>query len=279
MKDKIFKMGLIFLIIAIVIIVSGHLYQHNTFSLHNFFIDFYANLGSELLSISITIIVVDRIIRAISKEESETELRNQLLQELHSPVNNVASAAVHRLRAIGKLVGKDAWTIGANLRGKANLRGARLLDANFQGAKLFQADFTESDLRNVNFVGADLTEAIFENAIITNVRFNTSTILPDGNHWNNDTDMGKFGGITKPKSSWVEKIDTSDIEIDHNCLMALPITAKNLKFYLKAIFKEEEELVKDDTQYERHWQALEKYGYLTINEVHDLLERTEEIRH
>jgi len=275
-------MGLIFLSIALIIMFSGYHYLHKSFNFQDAVADFYANIGAELASIAITIIIVDKIIRRKEKQENEEETRKRLLRQVHSTVNDIAKAAVDELRGLGKLTGADAWVANARLGGKADLRNARLYDANFQGTRLVGADFSDADLRNVNFKGADLTGCIFYKSNIANAKFDNTTVMPNGEMWAETVEMGIFttqSYYQGAEKSWLKVISNNEIEIDEDSLMALPVTAKNLIFYLEKYYKEGEvDVAEDELHFERHWDGLLKYNYRSIGEVHTLLERTEKIR-
>ena len=104
----------------------------------------------------------------------------------------------------------------ANLENSA-IYGANLSGASFQGAHLVNADIVESDVRGARFVGANLsgTELVYSNfeeanfneadlsganleqsnlrwSIIDGTRFSVETILPDGQHWQTYTNMGRY---------------------------------------------------------------------------------------
>ncbi|MBK9125596.1 MAG: pentapeptide repeat-containing protein [Chloroflexi bacterium] len=82
----------------------------------------------------------------------------------------------------------DADLTGAKLRGAhmagADLRGALLRSADLTGANLWQAACQATDL-----TGADLT-----GANLTGVRFNSHTILPDGQLWSHEIDLTIYTG-------------------------------------------------------------------------------------
>ncbi|MYD08569.1 MAG: pentapeptide repeat-containing protein [Chloroflexi bacterium] len=83
----------------------------------------------------------------------------------------------------------DANLTGAVLP-RQSFRNANLSGAIFKRAKLVGTDFSNADLKETDFTGAVLTCVDF-----TNARFYPfSTILPDGNYWDENTDMTKFTG-------------------------------------------------------------------------------------
>lgn len=82
----------------------------------------------------------------------------------------------------------DADLTGAKLRrahmAGADLRGALLRSADLTGANLWQALCHAADLTGADLIGVNLTGA----------RFNTHTILPDGQPWSQEVDMTVFTG-------------------------------------------------------------------------------------
>jgi DNA-binding XRE family transcriptional regulator len=147
---------------------NGHLYLGE--ALGNLLGDFYANASTELVSIAITVLIIDALVQ---RRETEREKRDLILQ-MGSPDNAFAREAVRKLRVRGWL--EDGSLQGADLR-KADLRGANLLaadmmrallydaklsravlmDANLHQAGLFHADMRTTDLRGANLAEADLS--------------------------------------------------------------------------------------------------------------------------
>ncbi len=91
---------------------------------------------------------------------------------------------------LSRAILEHTFLSGANLNG-ANLSGAKiqtslwgvsLCDANLQ-----EADLTEAELFKTNLSGANLRGATFADA-----KFSTDMILPDGTHWNDQTDFARF---------------------------------------------------------------------------------------
>jgi len=278
-KDSINTLGIIFLVIAVLLVVFGYFFVHEIFSWNLFINDFYANLAAEIGSIAITIIIVDRIVRKQEIKQNEIALKNSLLRDLHSPVNSVANNAVHHLRALRKLTGNDAWTKSAELGGKANLKNARLYDANFSETRLIGANFEKADLRNVNFENADLTGVNLYEAKIDYAKFNENTTLPDGHFWSSNIDLSKYlkEKTIEESKNWLDLIDTNEITVKIEDLRNQKATERNLKLFLKILFPDRV-TSKDELHFLRHWKALFEFEYKTIGEIEDLLFRTEEAR-
>lgn len=201
------------LLLGIGSICVGYLQQHVHTDWLNFLdnaiADFYANVGSELLSISITVFVIDQANRRQSQEERKEELKLQMGSE-EKPL---ATEAVRLLRLKGwlsdgtleranllkaNLFGADlrnAYLVGscmilANLERSrldnadlsetelqsANLRKASISEVNFRGANLFKADLAGAIITDSNFIGVNLEEARLEGAWIKNCNLQNTCI-------------------------------------------------------------------------------------------------------
>lgn len=141
---------------------------------------YQVNMFTEVLSIGITVGILDTLNRYRNEQRSEREYQDQLLLRLGSADYMTAHIALRQLRDRGWLTGKSSIAQHANLF-RAELRGADLWGGNFthtvfenanlQGASLRQADLTSADLRNVNLneahlEGANLQGANLENAYL-----------------------------------------------------------------------------------------------------------------
>src|SRR4028119_458607 len=120
-------------------------YYQNVQTFH----ELYANVGTELVGIAITVLFID----ALNERRQEAQLKAQLIREMGSTDNGIALQAVREIEARGELT--DGTLIGkkfkkADLDG-AELQGADLRSTGFQGANLNGADLRGADLR-----GADL---------------------------------------------------------------------------------------------------------------------------
>jgi uncharacterized protein YjbI with pentapeptide repeats len=111
--------------------------------------DFYANVTTDLLSIALTVLVID----AFNQRRETQRLKAQLIREMGSPDNGVALRAVEELRVCGWLEN------GA-------LRGACLSQANLEGANLDEADLSAASLERANLRGARLWRANLRGAIL-----------------------------------------------------------------------------------------------------------------
>jgi hypothetical protein len=145
--------------------VFGHYYQSGFAS--GMVREFYANVGTECISISITVIIIDWL---YERRDTQRE-RERLAREMRNRDNGLALQAVEELRAndwlSGKLlVGKHLWDAnleGANLS-RVNMYRIYLNRANLQSANLDKADLEAAHLEKANLRGAHLAWANLQRA-------------------------------------------------------------------------------------------------------------------
>ncbi len=152
----------------------------------------YSNLGIEILSIAITVIVIERL----NRREAERERKEDLIFQLRSPINGVAVEAVRRLQQKEWGFKEDKSLQGANLF-EANLQGANLSEANLRGANLSEANLQGADLGMANLQGANLCMANLRDAKLSHflsgrAKFDETTILPDRTKWTPNRDLRQF---------------------------------------------------------------------------------------
>lgn len=154
------RVAVLILVGSIVVGVTGYIEQHpGPLEISLLMQDFYANVSTEMMSIAITVLIIDALYYRREKQDE----RARLVAEMGNRDNGLALRAVEDLRAEGwlfdgKLGPADLW--GANLEG-ANLRecvlhGVSLGRANLCDADLSDADLRESDLSRTNLQNADL---------------------------------------------------------------------------------------------------------------------------
>lgn len=138
----------------------------NRDSLIGFWAGFLTNVGTELLSIAITILILN----VLYQRAEDDRLKQQLIREMGSPDNSIALRAIQELTAYG-------WLFDCSLRcarlGGAILENANLVNANLEGAELWRANlsharlrgaiFSKAKLQSANFSGARIIEAKLEN--------------------------------------------------------------------------------------------------------------------
>lgn len=156
---------------------------------------FYANLGTECVSIAVTIILIDWLYEM----RDEKRDKEHLVREMRSPDHGIAMGAVEELRAQGWLDDRgllskkylwDANLKGVNLAGidlhgayfnradlsganldLCDLYGAHLMHANLEGAHLDKANLEHADLHNAVLKRARLVKANLRNAHLHDVNF------------------------------------------------------------------------------------------------------------
>jgi len=91
---------------------------------------------------------------------------------------------------------------GADLRNgqmkMAFLRRADLSRADLRGADLYRADLQDAILSGTRLEGAILRGADLTGADLTGAHFDSTSILPDGNAWTPETDLGRFTRPDRP---------------------------------------------------------------------------------
>ncbi|MCA9911826.1 MAG: pentapeptide repeat-containing protein [Anaerolineae bacterium] len=122
------------------------------------------NLYTEALSVTLTILVLNKL----ADQRSERELKESLLARARSRNNAVAVGAIDEMRAKDWLTGEDSLLVGVNLSyanlekvdlSKANLCNANLSEVNLCGAYLWGANLSGAELREANLSGAELRYA------------------------------------------------------------------------------------------------------------------------
>jgi hypothetical protein len=162
------------LILALFIATYGYINQHTNWLLPLPFIaDFYANVSTELISIVITILVIDGLNerRAIQQE------KQALILQMSSPTNFITKEAARILRMRGWLT--DGTLQGANLL-RANLRKVLLAKADLRGAQFYKAELWDAYLHETNLTGA----IRLEDWQLVTVKYLCKAILPDGKIYN-----------------------------------------------------------------------------------------------
>lgn len=204
------RLGFGMLVVAALVVVAGSVSQHRGLDALHFvarlFADFYANVGTELASIAVTVLIIDRLNdRRLTQRQKES-----LVLQMGSPDNGFAIEAVRILTARGWLV--DGLLRGAHL-GRANLSGANLQKvdltdahlplANLHKTRLNDAILTRAYLQGANLAGATLSGARLAGANLNDANlqgihldaettFDTETILPDCTFWETGTDLRRF---------------------------------------------------------------------------------------
>jgi len=157
--DTIYKGAIGLGVAAVLVAIIGHVDQHAGLDLRELFHDFYSNIGTELLSIVLTVFIVERAIRRHEeKERTEPGLKARLIAQLDSRGSDEIKRAVAELRQ-------------ASLRG-ADLRGAQLSKARLQSAILYEANLQDD--------------------VLTDAQFDEKTVLPNGERWTPETELARY---------------------------------------------------------------------------------------
>lgn len=183
-------------LLALIIIVIGYLNQHGAIlSLSNVISDFYANASSELLSIVVTVAILERL---NSRRADERELhRVKALLASNEPI--VTKIAIAELEARGwlkdgslnsirilnaNLAGgylsnaslESSYLVLANLEG-TYLRGARLANSNLQWANLTDANLQFANLEDSNLVLANLEGTNLRGANLEGINLQSANLV------------------------------------------------------------------------------------------------------
>lgn len=150
LKNKISLAGVLILTIALLSLLTAVWLYHD--SPAEFWKGFLTNVGTELLSVAITVLILNELYQRVSDEN----LKKQLIREMSSSENGIALRAVQELSAHGWLFD---GSLEGSLLGNANLEGANLLHANLEGAKLWSSNLKNARLRGANLKGANLSGA------------------------------------------------------------------------------------------------------------------------
>ena len=170
--------GILLFVIAIAITLLGHYDQYDFgINTRQLFHDLYANVGAEMASIAVTILIIDKL----NQRRDTRQERERLIRHMASIHPITALQAVEDLRLLGwledgslknvplrraALQGVDL--VRANLEGvyllDANLEGARLLGTNLKNADMFQANLKSAVLQDANLVQVNLARARLQGA-------------------------------------------------------------------------------------------------------------------
>lgn len=194
------------------------------------------NIYTEMLSIFVTILVIDRL----NEWRNIQQLKKQLTREASSRDNSTALNAIDWLRAEKWLtIDDDSLLMGTKLS-RANLENAYLYEANLKNSNLYKCDLSHADLSRANMIDTFLHRAILDHTSLFNTdfrraalgsvslrgakyietaRFDKQTILPDAvplidqdgksiqnevghfvydKYWTPGTDMTRYTDTTHP---------------------------------------------------------------------------------
>lgn len=175
MKKKpnpIFIVGTIFLVLGIVLVFL-HKYP-DSWRFSSLIKEYYANLSCELISIAITILLIDYLYERKEKENN----KKRLIRELGSEDKGFTSRALKEIKELGYL--NDGTLKGVDLS-QANLSGLDFTDANLENINFTQALLNGTILKNSNLNGAimndaELRGANLENCTLSNTQMKKSNL-------------------------------------------------------------------------------------------------------
>ena len=169
------------------------------------FKDFYANVSSSLVFITITVFVIDWL----GERRDEQLLKAGLIRNMRSRDNGIA------LQALEELAEKN-WLFDGSLKNKsfrfANLDGVWLVGAELQSVIMFQAIVTNVVVHNTNLRSSNLAKAIlggsFSKVDMREAQL-SGTIMSEAKMEDVDFRGANFGPIyskrvVAPSSQWKE---------------------------------------------------------------------------
>ena len=127
---------------------------------------YFINLYTSLLSILVTVFVIDFLNRRREDQREIRQLQRQLVFNAASISNETAKDAVLQIRRLGWLEGDKGILQGLNL-GHPHLEGAFLYGANLTGSNLAFANMKGANLGVANMKGASLSHAHLERSFLT----------------------------------------------------------------------------------------------------------------
>lgn len=137
------------LLIGIGVVIGYVLFAHDVDT------GYVQSIYTDILSIAVTVFVIDYLNRQRDDINREKDLKEQLVRDASSIINDVAVNAVHQIRKRGWLEGDNGILKGADLQG-ANLSFTQLQDANLWWANLQDSTLTGVILERANLSGTQL---------------------------------------------------------------------------------------------------------------------------
>ena len=77
--------------------------------------DYQINLFTDVISIAVTVLILDELNRRRSERDAENALKRQLVDDAASTSNEIAKNAVHQLRRKGWLEGENGLLKGKQI--------------------------------------------------------------------------------------------------------------------------------------------------------------------
>jgi hypothetical protein len=169
--------GILALVIGGKLILEGYFDSGFLINLEDDQQNFWADVGMQLIGIAATILVIDRLYQ----QQQKNQLKQDLIIDMGSPVNDVARQAITVLWSRGWL--QNGSVCGAKIW-DANLKDADLGECDLRGINFWRSDLRNarlwSDLRGANLFDCDLEGAKFHDDEYGTAQFDETTVLPDG---------------------------------------------------------------------------------------------------
>jgi hypothetical protein len=164
------RLGMLLGALGIAILLIGNVVDSGGFSLRRLFDDLYSNIGTDLLSIALTVLLIDKLV----ERRDIRDQKARLIREMGSRDNGTALRAVDELRAHGWL--HDGSLVHADLK-YGNLTDANLADADLREAYLSFATLHRADLRGAKLNAAILRQADLREALLLNADLGDAKLL------------------------------------------------------------------------------------------------------
>lgn len=154
------------ILVLVGIIIGGFIFgaEQPFFTNNENFLGYSTNIFTELLSVGITILVLDRL----NENREISRLKKRLKVLAKSRNNAVAVGAIDEMRSHNWLEDKLLEAVDLEM---ANLQHANLSEINLQKTNLELANLENADLTGANLNGANLKEASLLNAILQDTNF------------------------------------------------------------------------------------------------------------
>ncbi len=169
-----------FVAVALVCTVIGILVGYALFGKGGLLVEndsgYFANVFSEALSVFVTVLFIERIIRHRDAQRDLRQLKEQLVRDAGSTSNEVARDAIHQIKNRDWLEGDDGLLKGANLS-RVNLSYANLSYANLSDANLSQANLSHANLLGANLLGAKLDNTNLSDANLLGANLSHANLL------------------------------------------------------------------------------------------------------
>ncbi len=134
------------------------------------------NLYTEILSIIVTVFILNLLAERREEVREEQKLKAQLVRDAGSQSNEAALKAITELQQREWLEDESGLLKGENLAG-AKLQGANLLRANLQNTNLFGANLQDTDLFQANLQGANIQFSRLPNADLRGANLQTARLF------------------------------------------------------------------------------------------------------